>query len=128
MKYFLILLLALSLNVFAYNPEDAEIVNRINQEGDWKVLVSPAFRYYSPDGQQVYVCLKRFKTDELTTKLGQCLDDKGNIVWTNARAIKIPGYKFNKFELRYSNYGYDKHGRTIVRVNLLVHFKKNVYI
>jgi hypothetical protein len=128
MKYFLAILMALSLNVFAHNPEPSEFVDRVNEDGEWKVLVAGPYRYYSPDGKQVFVCLKRFSTDQATTKTGKCLDENGDIAWTNARLIKVDGYRFHKFELKYSHNGYDKQGRTIVRVNLLVHFKKNVYI
>lgn len=128
MKYLLILLTVLSLNVFAHGPDFSEITDHTNDAGEWKTLTFSPYRYKSPDGRLVYVCFKRFETDEATTPRAQCLDGEGKDAWTHARSIKIPGYTFSKFELKYSGEGYDKQGRTVVKVNLLVHFKKNIYI
>lgn len=117
-----------SITSYAQQPEESEIISTSNASGEWKVLTFGPYQYYSPDGNTVYVCLKRFAIDMQASQDKMCVDDSGQVRWVNARNIAIKGYTFSKFELLYSGNGFDKKGNTIVKVNLIMHFKKNIYI
>lgn len=89
MKYLLILLTVLSLNVFAHDPDFSEIIDHTNDAGEWKTLTFSPYRYYSPDGKLVFVRFKRFVSNPDVLKSDEmCTDSDGNIAWTYARSIK----------------------------------------